>query len=374
MKGTPGDMFNSASGDGQRGDDSGKPDKGAEAAHRSELRMPDGEVLRPFDLSKEDPSRLVALKEAVYARPIDRAAFDWEYLRHPRATEIRVYVVEQEGRLVASTTRLPATLILRGQDCPAFFNIDSMVDPSHRRRGRMRDLYRFARAHLRGSPIFVSKGSSSQIYPLLLSVGHREIVPNTYLVSYPSAARWLMARLHLRAPSAPAGPVTPAGFEDHRPVERFGPSFDAFFQRVAPAYPALFRRDAAYMNWRYVDIPHKRYVSFQREVDGAVASVVVLSLGGQQGQIVDLVWDPARPDEPERTIRFAQAFFDEHEAVRVACFATHPRLRELLVRSGFLDRGETPRFSALVPAPLEASFDAAASLHVTEGDGDTEFS
>lgn len=346
------------------------------------LCLPDGEVIRPFDIHREDRGRLIELKEEVYDRPVDRSVFEWQYFRHPRSSEIRVFVVEHERRIVAATTRFPATLRLGGADHPCFFNIDSMVHPEQRRRGRMRDLYLFARTHLPPGSIGLSKGSSANIYPLLLSIGHREILPNNYLVNYPSATRWLMSRLHLRSPSSrppgsPGGLVVsraPAGFEDFQPVERFGPELDAYFERVSPKFPGLLVRDAAYMNWRYADIPHRRYFAFRRVERGEVVSFVIVGVNGDQGHFVDLLWDPERDDSPERCVRLAKAVFEEHHAVRVICFATHPRLRDALLRTGFVERGESPRFSAHIPPSAEAAFAAAHELHVVDGDGDTEFS
>lgn len=366
-------MFISAKGDARAGESATRHDSQAPIAE-GPVRLPNGELLREFDLRREDVGRLVELKEAVYNKPIDRVAFDWEYFRHPRAPEIRVFVVEHERELVAATTRLPATFRLEGAIHPAFFNIDSMVHPDHRRKGRMRDLYLFARSQLPPGTIGLSKGSSAQIYPLLLSIGHQEIVPNTYLVSYPSATRWLMARLHLRSPSQQALATPPSGFEDFHPVDRFGADFDAFFQRITRDSWGILVRDAAHMNWRYRDIPHRRYIVFQRFVGDQATALVVLSLQGDHGQIVDVLWDPDRPDEPERCVRLAQAYFDEQRAVRVACFATHPRLREVLTQAGFLDRGETPRFSAYIPQACRSAFARLKDLHIVDGDGDTEFS
>jgi GNAT superfamily N-acetyltransferase len=349
------------------------PDDDAETRLRT-VQLPNGEVLRPFDLSREDAGQLLQLKESVYAKRVSREVFDWEYLRHPRREEIRVFVVERGGVVVASTTRLPATLRANGVDSPVFFNIDSMVHPAHRRRGFMRDLYRFAREQLGGGAAFFSKGSSTHIYPLLMSIGHREILPNTYLVSYPSAARWLMSRLHLHSPSPQAHRAALVGFDDFHPIDRFGPDFDAYFERVSRKLSVIFCRDAAFMSWRYLGVPHRRYLCFKRTVGDQIVSVVVVALNGDQGQVVDLLWDLEHDEEPERTVRFTQALFDEHEVVRVSCFATHPRLRETLLRSGFVDRGDTPQFSAFFRPGYEAAFAPGSELHVVDGDGDTEFS
>lgn len=348
-------------------------DRGARTG-RVLAHLPGGEQVRELALTRAEADRLIALKEAVYGKKVDRAAFDWQYLGHPRSADLRVFVVEDAGQLIASTTRFPAAFRLAGQDCPAYFNIDSMVHPDHRRKGCMRDLYKIARAVIQGAPLYFSKGSSASIYPLLVSIGHRALWPNTTLVSHPSKARWLMSRLHLVSPGERKAARVLPGFGDFQPIDRFGADFDACFDRISRRLPAVFVRDAAFMNWRYVDVPHRRYLRYARVVGGAMTGVVVISIDAGAAIIADILWDPEQQGEPERTVRFAQALCDEHGAVRVACFATHPHLREALVRTGFVDRGETPRFSAFVPASREAAFAEATSMRVVDGDGDTEFS
>lgn len=343
-------------------------------AGRGVERLPTGEVMRAFDLRSEDAGRLIQLKEEVYGNPVARDVFAWEYFGHPRASQIRVFVCEGEDGLHAATTRLPATLLFGGASYAMYFNIESMVHPAHRRKGRMRDLYRFARTRLPGPPLMMSKGSADQIYPMLLSIGQRPMVPNTFLVNRPSMTRRVMSRLHLGHPTSAPRAEPPPGFEDAVPVTRFGASFDAFFARVARQYTGIFARDAAFMNWRYVDIPHRRYAAFMRLAGGEITGVAVLALRDGHGHIVDLVWDPVRRDEPERTIRLAQRWLRDSGAANVLCFATYPPLRASLGACGFVDTALTPRFSAFVPPRLDAVFAGSPALHVVDGDGDTEFS
>lgn len=330
-----------------------------------------GERTRIFDLQAEDPEKLIKLKEAVYGKPVNREVFNWQHFGHPRSRDHRIFVVEQDGELIASTTRMPAQIRLNGAEWRAYFNIDSMVHPAHRGCGRMRDLYRFARQQIPGSTLMFSKGSSPQIYPLLLSHGNRDITPNTYLVNYPSAARWIMTRLHIGVPQSRRQVKMPAGFEDFRPIERFDGHFDAFFERISWNFGAIFERDAAYMNWRYIDVPHRHYYAFERIKDDRMVEVVVLAMDEGHGHIVDVLWDPSK--DAERSILFSQAFFNLHQAVRISCFSTHAGLRSSLGRYGFIDRGETPRFSARLSADAEEPF-LVGGAHVVDGDGDTEFS
>lgn len=345
-----------------------------EEVRPSGIRPQSEHIVRQLDLQHDDPGELVRLKEAVYGQPVDRDAFAWQYFGHPRARDIHVFVVESRGHVVAATTRLPATLLIDGAPHPAFFNVDSMVHPEHRRKGHMRTLYEHARESLPGSPIFVSKGSSSAIYPMLRKIGYQTIEPNTFLVSHPSLPRWALSVLGLHRAKGTIDRRPPAGFEDFHLVERFGPEHDLWLARVCAKLPAAFARDAAMMSWRYVDIPHRRYSVFARVVGGEIQGLVVLAASGEKGVIVDILWAPERADEPRRLVRFAQACLAQAGASRVVCFATHLHLRAVLRSCGFGDREDTPRFSALVPPEREAAFRGARELHVVDGDGDTEFS
>ncbi len=350
----------------------GAPD--TQAASEKVHRLPGGDILRVADLRREGIEKLVRLKEAVYRKPVDREVFAWEYSKHPHASKLRVFVCETHGAIVASTTRLPATLLLNGDRRNVYFNVDSMVHPDHRRKGHIRELYRFARTVLPGPPLMMSKGSSAEIYPMLMNIGQRAIAPSTFLVSRPSTTRWLLSRFDLLPERSKEEEVMPTGFDDFQRVERFDASCDVFFRRVAPRYQAIFERSAALMNWRYIDIPHLRYAPFLRVNDGQIASALVLSIRRGRGFIVDIVWDRQIRGEPDRTITFAQAWMEENGGANLSCFATFPPLREALFDKGFIDRGQTPRFSVFVPAHEESAFSRVQKFHVTDGDGDTEFS
>jgi len=43
------------------------------------------------------------------------------------------------------------------------------------------------------------------------------------------------------------------------PIRRFDTSFSGLWERLAPKFDLAVRRDAPYLNWRYVEPPHVRY-------------------------------------------------------------------------------------------------------------------
>lgn len=75
-------------------------------------------------------------------------------------------------------------------------------------------------------------------------------------------------------------------------VSRFDERVDDLWKRASPDYDILVVRDRDHVNWRYADIPHRKYDMFIAEVDGRVAGYIVLSLvekeGFTGGEIVDI--------------------------------------------------------------------------------------
>ena len=53
------------------------------------------------------------------------------------------------------------------------------------------------------------------------------------------------------------------------PIRRFDSSFTNLWERLAPKFDLAVRRDAPYLNWRYVEPPHVRYsiVALRRQGD-----------------------------------------------------------------------------------------------------------
>ena len=60
-----------------------------------------------------------------------------------------------------------------------------------------------------------------------------------------------------------------------RLIQRFDDSFTALWETLAPKFDLGVRRDAAYLNWKYVSAPHVRYsIAVLRRDDQNVGYVV----------------------------------------------------------------------------------------------------
>ena len=327
---------------------------------------------RYFDFKEEDCGRLFEVFEKVWNSSALRDRWKWEYIENPRSEAIKILVAEDEGKIAGYTTRLPFELKIRHYILPFYFSVNSMVDPAYGRRGIMKNLYLKAAETM---PLLYSKGTTAPMYRVLMKIGYQKVEPNNYMVRINSPARWLFWRLGLFSGLAPIKTQIGSVKNDFKRVERFGPEFDRFWLDVCDQYPGIVVKDCRYMNWRYVDIPHKTYESFYRMVEGDIVSTVVFRTKGNTGTIVDIIWNPAFPEEPGKTIRFITRYAKSCGMVKTVCWATYKGLRRCLKKRMFFERKETPHFSVLSKSESLGDYHIsdASALHFVHGDGDTEY-
>jgi hypothetical protein len=132
-------------------------------------------------------------------------------------------------------------------------------------------------------------------------------------------------------------------------VTRFDSRFDRFWCTFRDDYPVMLVRDAAYLNWRYVDAPATVYerVCVEDVASGRVEGYVVLGVcrrGLQlRGQIADLV--TVRDGDPlaGRLLICAALDWLRAQAADVVEVWSLPRTH---LRPAFLRRGFVPRRTA----------------------------
>jgi Acetyltransferase (GNAT) domain len=329
----------------------------------------EGIAYRRYDFHRENHLPLIRLKEAVYGAPEEKSRWEWQYLRSPFSTDIQVFVAECGTELAGATTRLPFDLRREGETVRAYFSVESMVHPKYRRRGIMKSLYRQTADVM---PLLYSKGTNPDMYELLIGFGYKVVHPNTYLVKYLSPWKLALQRydLYKATPRFSDQGTREDGFE---PVQTFGREFDDFWGRVAGAFPGIVVKNSAYMNWRYVEIPHKKYHLYYKVKGGRIVCALVLRTGGYACWIVDLIWDPGSGEEPGATVRTWTRAMKEQGYLKMICWGTYRPFREELIRDGFVDRGTTPRFSVFAPPDTMEARSDAGNDHFVDGDGDSEY-
>lgn len=323
---------------------------------------------RRVKVDSPDMEALMSLIERAHDTRIDKDLWAWKFRKNPYRDGIKVYAVENESGFVACTARFPFVLKMSGKDFPVFFNGDSVVDPAFRNKGIMTGLYRHASQDL---SVTYSKGPNPEMKGLMDRVGYIRLKPDTVMVAVLHPVKWLVNRMVFRLPDSDFIPDFD-GFGDFQEIGRFGSEFDAFLERVTESYSGIPVKNSAYMNWRYVDIPHVRYNVFFRTRQDRILSCVVIRASGKRAFIVDMIWDPLSGDEPGRTLRFAMYSLGRSGFLSLGCWGTLKGLREALKTCGFRDSGRSIGFSVFGPGGRQSPYARAEALHFMDGDGDSE--
>lgn len=170
----------------------------------------------------------------------------------------------------------------------------------------------------------------------------------------PRVGRWLARLPDLPLPSPRE--VRPEGTIE--PLAAFGPELDAVWERFAAGIGIAVHRDAAYLRWRFSDKPGERYEVRVLRRGGRVEGLVVWSVkskhGGSIGYLMELLYDPARPDDGRALLSHAvrRMAADGADAV-LAWSLEHAPSHGVFRRTGFVRM--PPRLR-----PIELHFGARA--------------
>jgi hypothetical protein len=147
----------------------------------------------------------------------------------------------------------------------------------------------------------------------------------------------------------PSSPLLPQGTHVEQ-IDRFDGRFDAFWQQVQGDYVIRMVRDARFLNWRYVEVPHAVTTRLARinEATGEIRGYIVLSESRdriRRGRILDFM-TPREGGEriADTLLAAALEHFRSRDVALVACWMLpHCHLHPSLVRSGFRPRCDEGR-------------------------------
>lgn len=150
-----------------------------------------------------------------------------------------------------------------------------------------------------------------------------------------------------------------------------GSEWNEFFERVAPDYRFLVRRDAAYVRWRYLEAPDTRYHIVAIRKWRRLAGWIVFRLAEDRMLLGDALFDRRFPEAPGVMLRHLAA--SQPWTSIAGWFPARPAwfdssLREL----AFESRSEPQDLSVMcVPFTLaQATAAMRESLYYTWGDSD----
>jgi hypothetical protein len=313
-----------------------------------------------------------------------RLRWDWERRNPAVGMEPPFWVVREGPTLIAASPLMPVRVVVSGNEVAGTWSADPLVVAERQRQGLGGSLLR---AWDRGTGVALGAGLSIATRQRLDELRWPKAVSLACLVkpisrralrrpTWPVAMNRLVSALALPVVRivARARPLK----EQVDIARRFDARIDRLWERLSGRFALAVRRDARYLNWKYVEPPHVRYTiaCLQRadEVDGYAVYRHMREPQGRVTQIVDLLADPSDERGLKTLVRWIDREAHMADSDKIRCYATHASIRRVLRRSGYFVVKSQVELTAKVNAvPVGKDFYASGdNWHFTLGDGELD--
>ena len=315
-----------------------------------------------------------------------RLRWDWQHRRNPYnpTGQPWIWVAREGPTIVGQYPTLPVRLSLKGLEVEGAWGADAMVAPERDRQGLDEALFR---AWDRNTGAVLALGVSAEVRAML----DRLRWPDAHVV--PCLVKPLTRRAvrlpHLPTPvnrllSGITWPFVQVAARSRplraecEPVRRFDNAYTALWERLAPKFDLAVRRDAAYLNWRYVEPPHVRYSIAALKRQGDIHGYAVYRHRheplGRVTLLVDFLVDPDDISGLKTLLRWVDRAARAEDSDKVRCYAMHGAFRRVLRRNGYFNVKSTLEMSVKVNAVQvpKGFYDETDGWHVTYGDSDKD--
>jgi GNAT superfamily N-acetyltransferase len=346
--------------------------------------MPEIGRFRPDD--RRGVETLYRRTHGADAAEASRLRWDWQHRRNPSnpTGEPGIWVAREGPTVVGQYATLPVRVSLKGIEVQGAWGGDASVAPERERQGLGEAL---VRAWDRNNGAALALGVSSESRDLLdrLHWPHAQVVPclvkpltrrAVRLPNWPPALNRLMSALtlpviHVVARSRPLR-------AECQPIRRFDLSFTALWERLAAKFDLSVRRDAAYLNWRYIEPPHVRYSVVALKRQGEVHGYAVYRHRheplGRVTLLVDFLVDPDDVSGLKTLLRWVDREARAEDSDKVRCYVMNGAFRRVLRRNGYFNVKSTLEVSVKVNAVQvpKGFYDENDGWHITYGDSDRD--
>jgi hypothetical protein len=279
---------------------------------------------------------------------------------------------------------MPVRLQVRGSEIDASWGMDVMIAPERQRQGLGDALFRWWDQHGGAS---LGLGLSEASSRLFTKLRWPHVGPVPCLIKPLSRRAFLRPnwpKLLNRLLAAITNPFIriisrskPLRAEIV-PVRRFGEELTLLWKRLAPRFDFAVKRDAAYLNWRFVEPPHVRYSTVLLKRGDAVHGYAVYrhvrEPRGRVTLLVDFLADPEDDLGVKTILRWVDQEARRADSDKIRAFEMHEGFRRIMKRSGYFQVKSTMEFMAKINAvDVPADFYThTARWHVTLGDSDQD--
>ena len=338
---------------------------------------------------QEDRRAVEALYRRVFgpdAAEASRLRWEWQYRRNPNnpGGAPVIWIAREGPTVVGQYATMPVRLQVLGHELDASWGMDVMVAPERQRQGIGEVLFRTWDRNVAASLGLGLSDSSHRLFrklqwpepgpvpcfvkPLTRRALKRPQWPEP-LNRLVSAVTLPFVRLVARSRPLRA---------EVEPIRRFSGEFNELWERLAPRFDFAVRRDAAYLNWKFVEAPHVRYVLAALRRDGVLHGYAVYrhfqEARSRATNLVDFLVDPDDQAGLKTLLRWVDREARAADSDKIRTFSLNAGFRRVLRRSGYFAVKSMMGFTVKVNGlPVPANFYSTTDRwHVTLGDSDQD--
>lgn len=337
----------------------------------------------------EDRRQVEALYRRVFgpdAADANRLRWDWQYRRNPQvpAEGPRIWLAREGTTVVGQYATMPVRLSVEGRDVDASWGTDVMVAPERQRQGLGDRLFRTWDRENGASLGLGLSESSARLFQklawpnpgpvpcLVKPLSRRALRRPTWptelnrLVSYVTLP-WIRRVARMRPLQG-----------EVRPIRHFDDSFTTLWERIRHKFAFAVKRDADYLNWKFIQPPHVRYTVAALVRDDVAAGYAVYRHAqeprGRVTLLVDFLTDPDDGPGMLTLLRWVDREARAADSDKIRTFALHETFRRLLRKSGYYPVRSHMEFVAKINAidVPAAYYKNTGTWHVTLGDSDQD--
>jgi GNAT superfamily N-acetyltransferase len=337
----------------------------------------------------EDRRAVDALYRRVFghdAAEASRLRWEWQYTRNPNnpGREPEIWIAREGPAIVGQYATMPVQVCVKGETVPGSWGMDVMVAPERQRQGLGEVLFRTWDRNVGAA---LGLGLSESSHRLFQKLRWPEVGPLPCLVkpltrralrrpNWPQPLNRLVSALTLPFVKI-VSRTRPLGAEV-RLIHHFDESFTTLWDELAPKFDLAVRRDAAYLNWKFVGVPHVRYnIAALRRDDRNVGYAVYRHLQESRGRGTrrgGLDGDADDEGGLSTLWRWGGREARQADSDKIRTFAMHAGFRRVLRHAGYFQVKSTVEFVAKVngTAIPESFYEDTDRWHVTIGDSDQD--
>ena len=331
----------------------------------------------------EEKATLMAFLSSYLSPDADEARYEWLYCKNPEGMA-RVWVVceSRTGMIIGVAAAFPRRIHCGGKEVRGYVLGDFCIHPDHRSLGPALALQKRSLEDLSGEGAgFVFDFPSTSMLAIYKRL---RIEPQESVIRFAKplrADRQIRQRIPSKAAGRTLAVAANAAFRLRdaglgrsnawtisEETEPCGEEFTLATQRWVPRMGLCARRNADYLNWRFLQHPQRRYQFLTARKDGRLCGFLIYHWAGEDATVVDLLGEEDAVCKALLVETIAIMRGNGVNTVSAPFLSSHAG-REILEDCGFKPRESTPVILLTLPWAANRQVDQGANCwYLTHGD------